>query len=992
MDWTDEVLFEDGETCPFKPNAMECDEHLCRWNMYSCGDGQCVSWVTRIAFQRFYLPANDCFNKRNLNYMCEASLHEHAWTLESGLCLPDQNYNDLRYPPWNITNLSQLIDNEKCQYLFRCALSDGLEFDCPCNQHNCTNIMINVCPDPKGNRRILYPPQGLINANIFFYYNYSQFVKTPTVDGVSLTGNLKCRGYHVNFTVGLTPPSSNMIIIIPRSHHILCILSHHGNLDSSSPLQYDKFCWNESRTFNGRPYAVNPGTCSFAKECISQYRIHDGIQDCVYGADENTAFAQDYCTGNVGRHRFQCFDEQHKCLPLNMLGTGRIDCSNNYDEMWFGVGLPVGRNIRCQKMDTADCDRWKYYIGESSTRNSNLTSSLVHIQEQTSISQISFQSYCDSFWDLKDHIDELTSSCQHWICENYQYQCRTGHCIDVKWVCDGEWDCPDASDEEALVLIQIWSNHNANVSGLGNRLYQCEGRYSESPFSTICNNSFEFGCYRPQVLNPLDITANRPCINLTQIGDGVEDCYNSYDEKNTFEADWKIRGMWGFHFRCESAIEQYSDVCLAGAINNCSAVLCSNHRDTSGSCSGYKDVICLEDNQCKSNARCDGKSDCFHGEDEYWCASNSRHNQMYYRKEKQISKRSAQFNYILRFPLASILKPEHQEVRQLIIAPKKHPFPTLYSYQCNRGVAILEMNETTCLCPPAYYGRWCEFFSDRISIIAHVDKQTVPKTMPKSTFKIRTNFLFNNSIVDHHEFNVFLTFEKVKNIKHRFYLLYSRTAEMLEHKRRRYFNQTDVNNNHPYSVHFDLFLLEKNSSVREVGSWHYPIYFDYLPAFRLAVVLRFSSWFGNVTLDPCSPNSCNENSTCIPILNQNNSYYCSCKSGYYGEDCNMYERQCETHCSANALCRPDDYELETKKNNPYCICPLGHFGSRCNLKSDDCDSNPCLNDATCFLTYDRSGETSYMCDCSKRFYGDRCEKEKAHDKWLVCSCNCCSTI
>jgi hypothetical protein len=74
---------------------------------------------------------------------------------------------------------------------------------------------------------------------------------------------------------------------------------------------------------------------------------------------------------------------------------------------------------------------------------------------------------------------------------------------------------------------------------------------------------------------------------------------------------------------------------------------------------------------------------------------------------------------------------------------------------------------------------------------------------------------------------------------------------MLEHKKGRYFNRSDVINYHPYSVHFDVFSLEKNNSIEEIGSWHYPIYFDYLPAFRLAVVLKFPSWLGNATFDPC---------------------------------------------------------------------------------------------------------------------------------------------
>jgi hypothetical protein len=120
-----------------------------------------------------------------------------------------------------------------------------------------------------------------------------------------------------------------------------------------------------------------------------------------------------------------------------------------------------------------------------------------------------------------------------------------------------------------------------------------------------------------------------------------------------------------------------------------------------------------------------------------------------------------------------------------------------------------------------------------------------------NTLKIKTNFLFHDKIIDHHVFDVIPRFQTIMNYKHQFYLLYSRSDHMLAHKQERYFNRTDVINNHPYSVHFDVFSLEKNNHMREIGSWHYPIYFDYLPAYRLAVVLRFPSWLNDAKFDPC---------------------------------------------------------------------------------------------------------------------------------------------
>ncbi len=105
MDWSDEYL-NFGRSCPFQPNAMECDEHICSIDTNSCGDGECVPWIVRMAFQRFNEVKKDCFNKRNLNYMCEFSRDRPSWTLHNGLCWPDKDYDDPRYPSWNASNLT----------------------------------------------------------------------------------------------------------------------------------------------------------------------------------------------------------------------------------------------------------------------------------------------------------------------------------------------------------------------------------------------------------------------------------------------------------------------------------------------------------------------------------------------------------------------------------------------------------------------------------------------------------------------------------------------------------------------------------------------------------------------------------------------------------------------------------------------------------------------------------------------------------------------
>jgi hypothetical protein len=976
MDWSDEYFSGYDGWCSFEARSMECDEHLCRTYSHSCGDGECVQWFTRMAFQRMGKAVSDCFTKRNLNYMCEVSPHQVAWTLESGLCWPDEDYDDPRYPPWNIIDTSELSNDEKCLYLFRCAWSKGFEHDCPCNHRNCTEMLMNVCRKP--DHLIFYPPQGLIDPNLLFAYDYRQPMENPQFKFVGLHGNLRCQGFFGQVESLISLPVHFDMINTAILNHLICNtyrdFSMQIDRNYSSSFQNDLFCWNDSLTFNGRRYAVYPDICFRARQCISQYRIHDSNFDCISGQDELTIVENSYCTGNVGRQRFQCFNDQHKCLRLDALGTGSVQCSNKYDESYFGTGASLQTQLQCQKSLTAECHRVKEYIQRSSSTNSSNNTQLIDspIEEQTN--EFRFQLYCDSFWDLKKHLDEIPSSCQYWVCQHDQYQCQTGQCIQLNWVCDGEWDCADASDEEGIELIKQWSYHNAALSGLFSQVEKCGEIYSKSPFSEICNRSFELGCYRSEVENPLDIRFNRPCINLTQIGDGVEDCFNAYDERNTFIANSEWEEMWGFHFRCKGTTKRYVDACNPKIGMNCSEILCSFHRNEDGSCSDIKDWICLEDDHCQKGARCNRIVDCKNGEDEYWCPTGSLPNQIEYRFDKKVKGQSVVLD-LPTFP-GHFLISDHQDELKRMINSESNSSSKIHSYQCNRGVAVLESNETQCLCPPAYYGRWCEFYSDRISVIAHLDHSTLPKTVSNITLKIKANFLYNNRTIDQHQFNVIPTFEKSKIIKHRFYLLYSRSKEMIEHKRNRYFNRTDVITHHPYSVRFDVFVLEENRSVKELGSWHYPIYFDYLPAFRLAIILKFPSWFGNVTIDPCRQSDCNENSTCLPVFNQNNSYYCSCKNGYYGRNCGMYESQCNTSCSVDGFCEVNSLDLQVGEKEISCICPFGHFGSGCNLKYDQCDQNSCLNNGICFPTYDQSGEEPFVCNCSERFEGKRCEIEK----------------
>jgi hypothetical protein len=104
--------------------------------------------------------------------------------------------------------------------------------------------------------------------------------------------------------------------------------------------------------------------------------------------------------------------------------------------------------------------------------------------------------------------------------------------------------------------------------------------------------------------------------------------------------------------------------------------------------------------------------------------------------------------------------------------------------------------------------------------------------------------------------------------------------------------------------------------------WLYPIYFDFLPSFRLAKVLHLTK--PNPINNPCSSNPCSPQQECQQILNQKSTYVC--------------------------------------------LCPLNEIGQQCGLIHD-----PCQNDGTCLST---PSPNRFICLCDEYHSGDQCQFDK----------------
>ena len=586
LDWSDEKELYNDQSCAFQGASFECDDRMCLRNQWSCGDGQCID--NRLNFQQEY-TYRQCRSLRDQFHMCEWNHVENQWTLPNGKCYRSSDYEETLLRPRN--------DSEKCLYFIKCVLSQGLEKNCPCkDDSNCLHRLEVPCPSGV----IGYPNGALIAPYIFTFYTAVPYESIKTPDRMEIKGIIRCRGRP---TEQLHVLSYQISLDLNQLEASLC--------KSVEGIVSEKFRYADSRTFNNRSYHFFD-VCQMSNKYISAYCIRDGYKDCAYKEDEeeNDRFANS-CS-NIQRHRFRCSEEQSTCLPVTKLGDYESDCANNRDEWWMEGERDLW-NAVCKQYSKVDCEFLRQYVQTSGNMGRTNSSN-----EQLQLPKIPFHSYCDTFWYTSSKDDENIALCQQWWkCPENQWQCRSGQCIDRQWLLDRQWDCVDASDEQGLVFPSNYSSlHQSSPLELKHLAEQFQTLYGNQSFWKVCNFSIEYPCIRANVVDPFNLTQNRPCIGLHQIGDDRVDCAGGVDERNTLKHCLSPT-MLGNSFQCSAnptcidyifhCSERYDDI----------YVQCYGYEKTSN-CSSESAFTCL-DGQRMTNARCNLQFDCSHGEDELFC-------------------------------------------------------------------------------------------------------------------------------------------------------------------------------------------------------------------------------------------------------------------------------------------------------------------------------------------------------------------------------------
>jgi hypothetical protein len=546
-------------------------------------------------------------------------------------------------------------------------------------------------------------------------------------------------------------------------------------------------------------------------------------------------------------------------------------------------------------------------------------------------------------------------------------------------VLDGEWDCSDASDEEVIFNHPL-SDQNLKLIKLNILREKFNILYKVMPLSAICNMSIEYPCFRGNMSDSLgNFTQSRLCIGLHQIGDGHIDCYGGVDERNTVE-DCSRSEMLGYTFRCLSSNSciPYAKLGTYRCPNTYDDrfLFCREHSEVIFS--NGKDFPCFN-GTCVKNGRCNQIWDCQFGEDEYMCKDELLFG-VYYRRFKYLNPAVT----TLLLPLREFPKEADTQTYIRKLTVKRRSIITFYPnsmspsipYLCNRGVGIHMYNKSiVCFCPPQYYGDKCQFHSDRVAVLVHLNlSQSIyaHESNHLVMLKLRLVFLFKNETLDDHEFDVQPTAEIIRYEKKMIHFLYPRASEFLRYKRQRYFDRANIIDDHPYSLRIEVYEIRDNEEALLVAVWQYPIYFDYLPVFRFAKILHLSK--PDIEKNPCSSNLCNRNQQCQQLLNEKTKYICLCKNNFSGENCLVENQLCTNdYCLAKGLCRPVDQSLSKKHKLPSCICPLNRLGRRCEIGRNQCLSNKFDHGGSCLLT---TNLAVTICLCKDRYHGSFCEKEK----------------
>ncbi|CAF4134481.1 unnamed protein product, partial [Rotaria magnacalcarata] len=185
------------------------------------------------------------------------------------------------------------------------------------------------------------------------------------------------------------------------------------------------------------------------------------------------------------------------------------------------------------------------------------------------------------------------------VCLSHLFRCDNIRCLPYAFVCNGEYNCHDKTDES-----------NCSTALINNDL--CNQNYSINCEQDILHSVrlAEHGTHY-EYTRPIQI-----CIKRSAVCDGVIDCRNAIDEQCTQQNPLIICLRNEYH--CKKTNRCIPKAWLCNGINDCLDPYSSDELDcpTVVQCTS-NEFSCQSKKQCiPSIAVCDGIQDCSDGSDE----------------------------------------------------------------------------------------------------------------------------------------------------------------------------------------------------------------------------------------------------------------------------------------------------------------------------------------------------------------------------------------